>query len=155
MHTAHDPVPRPPSDLVQVAIRVPESWLERADALATKLSRPGIVVSRTEAFRAALAQGLDVMEAEPRPSELVTLEEPHLDVLYVVQSGREPGEAMTMDEISRALDGVGARWRGLARVLNDLSGAGYLKRVRRPDGVVREYSITAKGKAARPLKPIA
>jgi predicted DNA-binding protein len=48
----------------QTAIRVPDSWLERIDKLADRLSRPGVLVTRTAAMRDALYRGIEVMEAE-------------------------------------------------------------------------------------------
>lgn len=44
--------------IVQLTVRVPESWLPKFDELATKLSVPGVVVTRTEAVRAVLAKGI-------------------------------------------------------------------------------------------------
>jgi hypothetical protein len=60
-------VPRPPSDTVQIAIRVPRAWLAQADELATRLSRPGVTMSRTDAFRAAIASGFDAL-ADDKPA---------------------------------------------------------------------------------------
>jgi hypothetical protein len=62
-------VPRPPSDTVQIAIRVPREWMAKADELATRISRPGVTMSRTDAFRAAIAAGFDALadEAKPKP----------------------------------------------------------------------------------------
>lgn len=57
-------MPRPPSDSVQVALRVPAKWLEDADAIATLISRPGFEASRTDGFRAAMARGFEVLRAE-------------------------------------------------------------------------------------------
>lgn len=51
---------------IQISIRVPPEWLETAEKLAVELSRPGLEVSRTEAFRAALAFGLEHMPTGPR-----------------------------------------------------------------------------------------
>ena len=51
---------------IQISIRVPPEWLETAEKLAAELSRPGLEVSRTEAFRAALAFGLEHMPTGPR-----------------------------------------------------------------------------------------
>ena len=57
-------VPRPPSDTVQIAIRVERSWLAKADELAKRISRPGVTMSRTDAFRAAIAAGFDALADE-------------------------------------------------------------------------------------------
>lgn len=61
------PMPRPPSDSSQVAIRLLNAWLRRADALIPYLARPGIAVTRTDVLRAAIAKGLDAFEAETKP----------------------------------------------------------------------------------------
>jgi hypothetical protein len=47
---------------VQITLRVPESWLSRADALAKKLSRPGMPANRADVFRATVATGFPVLE---------------------------------------------------------------------------------------------
>jgi len=65
MNRVTDPVARPPSDnSTQIAIRIPDAWLERADALRPKLGEPGFSVTRTDIVRAALARGLVALEAE-------------------------------------------------------------------------------------------
>jgi len=48
----------------QTAVRMPESWVPRLDALAAKLSQPGINVSQAAVIRAALARGIAALEAE-------------------------------------------------------------------------------------------
>jgi hypothetical protein len=50
---------RPPSDAIQIAIRVPADWLKKADQVAAEISQPGFQASRTDGFRAALARGFD------------------------------------------------------------------------------------------------
>ncbi|MBI2395000.1 MAG: hypothetical protein HYV09_35850 [Deltaproteobacteria bacterium] len=57
-------MPRPPSDSVQITVRVPPSWLADADEIAAAMSSPGLTVTRTDAFRAAIARGLDVLRTE-------------------------------------------------------------------------------------------
>jgi hypothetical protein len=57
-------MPRPPSDAVQIAIRVPKAWLKEADEIAALISRPGFQASRTDAFRAAIARGFEALKAE-------------------------------------------------------------------------------------------
>jgi hypothetical protein len=57
-------MPRPPSDSVQIAIRVPKSWLEDADDIAALISRPGFQASRTDGFRAAIARGFEALRAD-------------------------------------------------------------------------------------------
>lgn len=68
-------MPRPPSDAVQIAIRVPKDWLADADEIATLISRPGFLASRTDGFRAAIARGFEALredaekagKADPKP----------------------------------------------------------------------------------------
>src|SRR4051812_8152059 len=57
-------MPRPPSNAVQIAIRVPVEWLERADEIARLISKPGFGASRTDGFRAAIARGFEVIEGD-------------------------------------------------------------------------------------------
>ena len=47
------------ADDVQITFRIPIEWLARADEEATYLSRPGFQASRTDALRAAIAQGFE------------------------------------------------------------------------------------------------
>lgn len=56
---------RPESESTQITLRVPDAWLERADALRGKLRAPGITVTRTDVLRIALARGLAAIENEP------------------------------------------------------------------------------------------
>lgn len=63
---------RPPSEnTTQVAFKIPDEWIERAEKLAHALSRPGIsIVTKTEILRAAMGRGLEVLEEEtpaPKP----------------------------------------------------------------------------------------
>lgn len=58
------PMPRPPSNAVQVALRVPADWLPRADRLIASVSAAGVSATRTDVLRAAIARGLDELEAE-------------------------------------------------------------------------------------------
>ncbi len=46
----------------QITLRIPSSWLERADRLIPFLSTPGVVMSRTDILRSALAQGFIEIE---------------------------------------------------------------------------------------------
>jgi hypothetical protein len=62
-------VPRPPSNAVQIAVRVPRDWLALADEIARLISRPGFEASRTDAFRAAMARGFEVLRAEAAAAE--------------------------------------------------------------------------------------
>jgi len=45
----------------QVSIRVPVEWLAKLDAIAAGMSRPGIELSRADALRAAVAEGMLVL----------------------------------------------------------------------------------------------
>jgi predicted transcriptional regulator len=49
---------------VQTAVRLDPDLLARLDAVATKLSRPGLEVTRADAIRIALATGLQAIEKE-------------------------------------------------------------------------------------------
>jgi hypothetical protein len=60
-------MPRPPSDAEQIALRVPKAWLAQADEIAKLISRPGFEASRTDAFRAAIAKGFELLFEELRP----------------------------------------------------------------------------------------
>lgn len=57
-------VPRPKTDTLQLAVRIPRAWLARLDALVPKIAQAGVQTTRTDAIRAALAKGLDVLEAQ-------------------------------------------------------------------------------------------
>jgi len=51
----------------QVAFKIPDEWIERAEVLAHALSRPGIsTVTKTEILRAALGRGLTELEHETK-----------------------------------------------------------------------------------------
>jgi predicted DNA-binding protein len=53
---------RPAKSTTQITLRVPDEWLPRADALAKKLSRPGLPTTRVDALRAAIATGFEALE---------------------------------------------------------------------------------------------
>jgi hypothetical protein len=58
-------MPREPSEnTIQIAIRVPKDWPDRAKALKSWIARPGVAVTRADVFRVALARGLEILEAE-------------------------------------------------------------------------------------------
>jgi hypothetical protein len=60
-------MPRPPSEnTTQIALRIPDDWIARADALIPWITRPGISATRTDVLRAAIARGLDALEADRR-----------------------------------------------------------------------------------------
>ena len=63
-HATVADMPRPPTDAVQIAIRVPKAWTERADRLIPTLSKPGVTASRTDVFRAAMARGFEEFERD-------------------------------------------------------------------------------------------
>jgi|HubBroStandDraft_1064217.scaffolds.fasta_scaffold428071_1 hypothetical protein len=57
-------VPRPKTDTLQLAVRIPRAWLSRLDALIPKIAQAGVQTTRTDAIRAALAKGIDALEAQ-------------------------------------------------------------------------------------------
>lgn len=57
-------VPRPKTDTLQLAVRIPRAWLGRLDALIPKIAQAGVQTTRTDAIRAALAKGLDALEVQ-------------------------------------------------------------------------------------------
>lgn len=63
-------MPRPPSSAVQIAIRLPQEWLDEAEALGKLMGRPGFATTRSDVLRAALARGLEALREEhPRPTK--------------------------------------------------------------------------------------
>jgi hypothetical protein len=50
----------------QVALRVDDGYLEDADALAEKMSRPGLNVTRTDVLRMAIIAGLKEIRRDQR-----------------------------------------------------------------------------------------
>ncbi len=63
-------MPRPPSDRTfQVAFKIPEEWVAKADALAAKRSTPAMRVTRTDVLRQALYEGLQSLDAPTAPSK--------------------------------------------------------------------------------------
>lgn len=60
------PTVRAPDELIQLAIRLERSVVERLDLLAAKLSQPGLSVTRTDALRVALHKGLDAFAKDER-----------------------------------------------------------------------------------------
>lgn len=65
MHDVQGGMARPPSEnSTQIAIRMPDEWLTRADTLIPWITRPGIAATRTDVIRAAIARGLAALEAE-------------------------------------------------------------------------------------------
>ena len=52
------------SEKVQTAIRLDGEIIDRLDAIAEKLSRPGLAVTRSDAIRIALLTGLQAIEKE-------------------------------------------------------------------------------------------
>src|SRR5262249_17431490 len=47
---------------VQTAVRMPESWIPRLDAIAAKLGDTGLDVSQAAVIRVALARGIAALE---------------------------------------------------------------------------------------------
>lgn len=48
----------------QIAVRLDAGVIGRLDAIAAKLTRPGLAVTRTDAIRIALLSGLQTIEKE-------------------------------------------------------------------------------------------
>ena len=46
---------------IQITLNVPEEWVEEAEALAKKLSEPGMAITRADAFRVILAKGFEAV----------------------------------------------------------------------------------------------
>lgn len=60
-------VPRPRSgNDTKLNLLLPGEWLDDAQALAAKLSRPGVTMTRADVLRDAIRRGLDAIEAEAR-----------------------------------------------------------------------------------------
>ena len=49
---------------VQIALRVPASWLEKADKVVDRLSTKWLPLGRPDAFRALIARGFEAFEAD-------------------------------------------------------------------------------------------
>jgi hypothetical protein len=68
MHRVQEGMPRPASpNGSSVTLRLRETYLERADALVAFLSERaglGVALTRSDVLRAAIAQGLEVLEAQ-------------------------------------------------------------------------------------------
>lgn len=62
-------MPRPPSNSVQLAIRIPAEWLAEADEIAKLISTPGVDMTRSDAFRAAIARGFAILKAEAKAAK--------------------------------------------------------------------------------------
>ena len=56
-------MPRAKSDAVQVNLRIAKKEIGRATALVPKLAIPGINITRTDVLRAAIVEGLRVLES--------------------------------------------------------------------------------------------
>jgi hypothetical protein len=54
--------PKPSNKTSQIPVRVDPEVIARLDAVAAKLSRPGLELSRTDAVRIALLEGLARIE---------------------------------------------------------------------------------------------
>ena len=57
-------MPKPPSNNVMLAIRVPSEWLTEADELARQMSVAGLQLTRTDIFRQAFVLGLEKLRAK-------------------------------------------------------------------------------------------
>lgn len=45
----------------QIVLRVPQELVDEADALAEAMSQPGITMTQTDVFRAAIVRGLEAL----------------------------------------------------------------------------------------------
>jgi hypothetical protein len=63
-------MPRRASDnTVQVSIRIPQAWVDRADALTAACNKQGLMIgraTRADILRASVGRGLDSLEAAER-----------------------------------------------------------------------------------------
>lgn len=57
-------MPKDDGPTVQTAVRLPEEWMPRLQEIAARLSRPGIPIRTADAIRAAIAEGLTVLEGQ-------------------------------------------------------------------------------------------
>jgi len=58
---------RPRKDTVQITLRVPTEWLEKAADLADKLEHSGrLSWGHTDGFRAAIVKGFEWFDTQPR-----------------------------------------------------------------------------------------
>lgn len=57
-------MPKDDGPTVQTAVRLPEDWMPRLQEIAARLSRPGIPIRTADAIRAAIAEGLVVLEGQ-------------------------------------------------------------------------------------------
>lgn len=53
-------------ELIQTALRVPESLLERIDKIAESMSRDGIRITRADVLRSAVFRGIEQLETEKK-----------------------------------------------------------------------------------------
>jgi hypothetical protein len=53
-----------PTDTIQVTVRIKPEWIAAADVIAAKLSRPGLEVTRADAYRIAMARGFEELQRE-------------------------------------------------------------------------------------------
>ena len=57
-------MPRQPINTVQLALRVPPEFNKEADEIAKLISRPGVTLTRSDAYRAAIARGFEAIRAD-------------------------------------------------------------------------------------------
>jgi hypothetical protein len=51
-----------------LSFKVPEEWVQMADAIAKAMSKPPLMVTRTDVVRTALLRGLEALKAEHEPA---------------------------------------------------------------------------------------
>jgi hypothetical protein len=55
-----------PASTIQVTFRINTEWLDLADRIALKLSKPGAPLTRTDGFRMAMAAGFEKLKRSHR-----------------------------------------------------------------------------------------
>jgi hypothetical protein len=55
-------------EVEQITFRVPVSWIKTFDKFAEKFSAEGLRLTRTHAFRMAMAEGIKVLDKKAGPS---------------------------------------------------------------------------------------
>jgi hypothetical protein len=82
--------------LVQVTLKIPESWVERAEGVGAAMGHIGVTVTKTEALRAAIGEGLDVLHERHVVARGVT----YRRLVELVFEERELGRDTTVDVVA-------------------------------------------------------
>lgn len=59
-------MPRATSDSEMLSVRIPREWFGEADEIAKLISQPGATMTRSDAFRVAIARGFAQIRAEAK-----------------------------------------------------------------------------------------